>query len=56
MTGGDISWLPEKSCDIRPVAAMWPFEGTYLTAHEMVHNFGAVPGLRTAFGRRRPRQ
>jgi hypothetical protein len=43
-TSVGISWLPEKSCDIRPVApTMWPFDGTYLAAHEMVHNFGAVP-------------
>ena len=44
VTGGGISWLPERSCNIRPVPADWPFEGTYLTAHELTHNFGAVPG------------
>ncbi len=44
-TGGAISWLPERACGIRPVApAIWPANGTYLTAHEMTHNFGAVPG------------
>ncbi len=44
VTGAAISWLTEKSCGIRPVApTSWPADGTYLTAHEMAHNFGAVP-------------
>jgi hypothetical protein len=44
LTSAGISWLPEKTCGIAPVSpTSWPTDGTYLAAHEMVHNFGAVP-------------
>lgn len=43
-TTAGISFMTERPCNIRPVApTMWPADGTYITAHEMAHNFGAVP-------------
>ncbi|MDA0173144.1 zinc-dependent metalloprotease [Solirubrobacter taibaiensis] len=39
-----VAWMTEKTCNIVPVApTTWPFDASYVTAHEMVHLFGAVP-------------
>ena len=36
--------MTEKNCNIVPVApTTWPFNASYVTAHELVHLFGAVP-------------
>jgi hypothetical protein len=44
ITGSDYSILFGAVCGIHPAAGdTWPFGGTYLLAHEMTHNFGAVP-------------
>src|SRR4051794_21897152 len=44
VTGSGDTILFEAACDIHPDAnATWPFRATYLLAHEMTHNFGAVP-------------
>lgn len=44
VTGSGVSVLFEAACDIHPTANdVFPFGATYLTAHEMTHNFGAVP-------------
>lgn len=43
-TSRGIAWMTEKTCNIKPVSpTSWPFEATYVTAHELVHLFGAVP-------------
>ena len=43
-TGGGVSVVWESTCDIHPATSdTWPYGGTYLVAHEMTHNFGAVP-------------
>lgn len=43
-TGRGASVVWEPACDIHPATSdAWPFGGTYLVAHEMTHNFGAVP-------------
>ena len=39
-----VAWMTEKTCNIVPVApTTWPFNASYVTAHELVHLFGAVP-------------
>ena len=39
-----VAWMTEKTCNIVPVApTVWPFNASYVTAHELVHLFGAVP-------------
>ena len=43
-TQAGVAWMTEKACNIKPVApTAWPFDATYVTAHELVHVFGAVP-------------
>lgn len=43
-TQAGVVWLTEKACNIKPVTpTSWPFDGTYLTAHELTHLLGAVP-------------
>lgn len=43
-TGGGLSVMWEATCSIYPATSdAWPFGATYLLAHEMTHNFGAVP-------------
>jgi hypothetical protein len=43
-TGFGVSVVWESTCDIHPATSdTWPFGGSYLVAHEMTHNFGAVP-------------
>ena len=44
VTGSNISIIYRARCDITPDASdTFPFGATYLLAHEMTHNFGAVP-------------
>jgi hypothetical protein len=44
ITGESVSLLTEAACDIYPSASdTWPYGATYVIAHEMAHNFGAVP-------------
>ncbi|MDQ8043112.1 MAG: hypothetical protein AAGC46_05010 [Solirubrobacteraceae bacterium] len=44
VTGSGDTIVFESACDIHPSTAdTWPFGATYLAAHEMTHNFGAVP-------------
>jgi hypothetical protein len=43
-TGRGVSVVWETTCDIHPATTdTWPYGGSYLVAHEMTHNFGAVP-------------
>jgi hypothetical protein len=43
-TGRGVSVMWEPACNIHPSTSdTWPFGATYLLAHEMTHNFGAVP-------------
>jgi hypothetical protein len=43
-TGRGVSVVWEPACGIYPATSdAWPFGGSYLVAHEMTHNFGAVP-------------
>jgi hypothetical protein len=43
-TGFGVSVVWESTCNIHPATSdSWPFGGSYLVAHEMTHNFGAVP-------------
>lgn len=43
VTGGGMSLITEATCDIRPSATSgWPYGASYLVAHELAHNFGAV--------------
>jgi hypothetical protein len=44
VTGYGLSLFPEDECDIHPSTTdTFPFGATYLTAHEITHNLGAVP-------------
>jgi hypothetical protein len=44
ITGQGLSLIPMAACGIYPDAGdTWPYGATYVTAHEMTHNFGAVP-------------
>jgi len=44
LTTAGISWMTERPCGIDPtLPAIWPSGATYITAHELAHNFGAVP-------------
>jgi hypothetical protein len=44
ITGYGLSLFPEDACDIHPsVSDTFPYGATYLTAHEITHNLGAVP-------------
>lgn len=44
ITGSGLSVISEAACGIYPSADdRWPYGATYVTAHEMAHNFGAVP-------------
>lgn len=43
-TGGGMSLITEATCDIHPSPTLgWPYGASYLVAHELTHNFGAVP-------------
>ncbi|MDO9352852.1 MAG: hypothetical protein Q7T55_04115 [Solirubrobacteraceae bacterium] len=43
VTGSGLSVLFEAACNIHPATSdVFPYGATYLTAHEMTHNFGAV--------------
>jgi hypothetical protein len=43
VTGAGTSIVFEAACGIHPASpTSWPFDATYLTAHELTHNFGAV--------------
>jgi hypothetical protein len=43
-TGGGVSVMWEATCGIHPSTSdTWPYGATYLLAHELTHNFGAVP-------------
>jgi hypothetical protein len=43
VTGSGLSVIFEAACDIHPATDdVFPYGATYLTAHEMTHNFGAV--------------
>lgn len=44
VTGSDVTIVFEAACDIHPdTTSAFPFGATYLLAHELTHNFGAVP-------------
>ena len=44
ITTHGISFIPMAACGIYPGKTdRWPYGATYVTAHEMTHNFGAVP-------------
>jgi hypothetical protein len=45
ITGSGVTAVSEAACGgIYPSTSdRWPYGATYLTAHEMTHNFGAVP-------------
>jgi hypothetical protein len=49
-TGFGVSVVWESTCNIHPATSdSWPFGGSYLVAHEMTHNFGAVPSCAPHF-------
>jgi len=42
-SSGDVTVLFEAACDIHPSeVTSWPYDATYLLAHELTHNFGAA--------------
>jgi hypothetical protein len=50
LTSGDVTILLEAACDIYPSTNdTWPYGATYLLAHELTHNFGAVPSCAPHF-------
>jgi hypothetical protein len=42
-TSAGIAWMTERTCGIKPISpTTWPADATYVTAHELAHNFGAA--------------
>lgn len=42
-TGSNISFIGEATCGLHPDDEAFPYGASYVMAHEMTHNFGAVP-------------
>ena len=43
VTSGTLILMPMARCAIYPGSSGWPYDGSYLLAHELTHLLGAVP-------------